>query len=138
MEKSPHSPGRAKRFLWYHLPVIVYAGLIITVSSVPNLQTPDLRFLAFDKVAHFLEYAVFALLAFRSFYHLGSSPKLRRSLLLSALFVSFFALLDEMYQHFIPGRYSDWRDFVFDLTGAALVLIVLGVYRRKKQRQSYL
>ncbi len=129
--------SRSRRFLVYHLPAIVYALGIIALSSTPYLRAPNIRFLAADKVAHFVEYAAFTLLAFRSIYHLGSRPNLRRALLLSALFVSLFALSDEIHQHFVPGRHSDWRDFVVDIAGAFLVLTVLGLYRRRRRRDVY-
>lgn len=139
MTQSPttsiSTPGR--RFLWYHLPAILYGLMIIAVSSLRNLRPPDLDIPQFDKLIHLIEYAFFALLIFRSFYHLGRQPNLRRSLLLSALFVSFFALADEIYQRFVPGRHSDWKDFVVDLLGALLVLLLFGLFRRRWKRKSY-
>ncbi len=121
----------------YHLPVIVYAAGIIVLSSIRDLRPPAIHAPGIDKIAHFFEYAIFAALTFRSFYHLGKHPNLRRTLLLSALFVSFFALLDELYQYFIPGRHSDWRDFLTDLAGAFLVLALFGIFRKRKRRRSY-
>ena len=136
MPDQRENPSSLRRFLWFHLPVILYAAGIIVVSSLPNLKSPQLRLFTFDKVAHFLEYAVFALLVFRSFYNLGAIRKLRRALLLSALFVCVFALLDEFYQHFIPGRHSDPADFVTDLVGAMLILVVLGLWHRRRREPS--
>ncbi len=137
MTNQPDTTGRGRRFLIYHLPAIAYALGIIALSSTAYLRTPNIRFLAVDKLAHFVEYAVFTLLAFRSIYHLGSKPNLRRSLLWSALFVSLFALSDEVHQHFVPGRHSDWRDFVVDVAGAFLVLVILGIYRQRRRRRVY-
>lgn len=125
---------RARRFLVYHLPAILYALGIIALSSTPYLRPPNIRFLAADKVAHFVEYALFTVLAFQSIYQMGSRPNLRRSLLIAALFVSLFALSDEIHQHFVPGRHSDWRDFVTDAAGAFVVLLILGLYRRRRRR----
>lgn len=137
MNAIPPAESRWRRFLLYHLPALLYAGGIIFVSSLRNLRPPDIDIPQLDKVIHFSEYAIFALLIFRSFYHSGREPNLRRSLFLSALFVSFFALLDETYQHFVPGRHSDWRDFAVDILGAVIVLSLLGLYRNRKKRKSY-
>jgi VanZ family protein len=57
--------------------------------------------------------------------------KLGRALLLSALFLTFFALLDETFQHFIPGRHYDLLDYVMDVGGAMFVLVILGIRRHK-------
>jgi len=138
MNTNPDTPESTRRFVKYHLPVIVYAAGILAVSSIPNLRTPDLRVLAVDKLAHFLEYAVFAFLTFWSFYHIGRTPNLRRTLLVAALFVTVFALLDELHQHFIPGRQSDWLDFVVDVLGAFIILAVLGLYRYRHPPQDLL
>jgi len=125
-----------KKFIVYHLPAIIYAIVIILVSSIPNLKTPSLRFLAFDKLAHFFEYAVFASLIFRSFSNLFSSNKISRIFLLSALFLSIFAFADEFHQRYIPGRFFDYYDLLTDFCGAFLVLIFLSL-RFKFQRKEF-
>lgn len=137
MNEQGQPPGPWGRFFRYHLPVILYAAGIIVVSSMQDLRPPDLPVPSFDKIIHFLEYAIFALLTFRSFYHLGKEPNLRRAVLLTALFVSFFAFLDELYQRFVPGRHSDWRDFLVDIIGAYAVLLALGIFRQRNRRRSY-
>jgi VanZ family protein len=121
-----------RAFFVYHFPAIVCASLIITLSSMPDLVVPGIRFLASDKVAHFIEYAVFAFLVFRSFSHLFSG-RTTRTFLLSGLFVSLFALADEFYQHFIPGRHTDAYDFGSDLIGAFLVLILLSILGKRRK-----
>ncbi|RKX29014.1 MAG: hypothetical protein DRP47_02875 [Candidatus Zixiibacteriota bacterium] len=115
-----------RRFMLYHLPAIFYALVIITLSSIPNLKTPHIQIVAVDKLAHFLEYAIFAYLTFRSISNISSRLRLRWIVLLSALFLSCFALIDEIYQHFVPGRYSDLLDFATDMGGALVVLLILG------------
>ena len=77
----------------------------------------------FDKVAHFVEYGLFALLAYRSFSHFGPRMTGRRSLLFTVLFLSLFACLDEFYQRFIPGRQSELADLAVDLLGIVSALV---------------
>ena len=103
----------------------MYAGLIIAVSSIPHLKTPKIIIFQFDKIAHFLEYALLAFLTYRSGTHL--TPRITRhtAFLLSAMFVAIFASLDELYQRTVPGRHSGMGDLSMDLAGAALVLILL-------------
>ncbi len=86
--------------------------------------------LQFDKIVHFLEYALLAFLAYRSCTHLGAKITRHNPLLLSGYFVGGFAILDEIYQLTVPGRDSGMGDLLMDLAGAALVLILLW-YREK-------
>lgn len=120
-------------FVKFHLPLIVYSCLVITISSIPNLSAPQLELIPFDKLAHFAEYAVFAAIAFRSFR--GFFLENQRGVFLgSALFLSLFALADESYQSFVPGRHTDPADFLADIGGSFLVLILLYMRFRRNRR----
>jgi VanZ family protein len=119
------------RFLLYHIPAVLYAVAIIVVSSIPDLQPPRVREFGLDKLAHSLEYAILAVLAFRSISRWGRGLASNRTVLLSALFVCLFAIGDETYQNWIPGRFSDVYDVLADLLGALLVLVALEWRRRR-------
>ncbi|MDH4156512.1 MAG: VanZ family protein [candidate division Zixibacteria bacterium] len=123
-----------RHFTVYHLPMIAYGLIVLGISSIPYLKTPKVRIIAFDKLVHFLEYAVLAALTFRSFSRMGSSVSTDRAFLLSALFVVVFAFLDEMHQYLIPGRDSDPLDFATDLLGAFLVLVYVWLVRKRTRR----
>ncbi len=129
--------GPLKKFLKYHLPVIVYASLIIAVSSIPHLKAPKIIFFQFDKPAHFLEYALLALLTYRSSTNLTSKMTRHHSFLISAVFVAIFGALDELFQRTVPGRHAAWGDLSVDFIGAALVLILLW-YRGKTPNSGHL
>ncbi|MBN1212793.1 MAG: VanZ family protein [candidate division Zixibacteria bacterium] len=123
--------GPLRPFIYYHLPMMLYASAIITVSSIPRLQAPELKFIAVDKLAHFIEYAVFAFLTFRSFANISSNINLTAAYVLSSIFLIIFAALDEFYQSFIPGRYSDIGDVLVDILGALLVVTIFWMRRRR-------
>jgi VanZ family protein len=124
-----------RRFLWYHLPAILFAAAIFTVSSIPDLQGPDLKIVPFDKLAHFMEYAVFAYLIFRSISHIGDSVGNATVFVLSLLSLGSFAALDELHQKFVPGRTCDVADFATDLVGAVLVLLYFVLRRVRLGRR---
>lgn len=113
-----------KRFLKYHLPFLLYAALILLVSSVPNLKSPELRFVAFDKMAHLGEYALFTLLAIRSLGRLTKPGRLWQAYLATFLSLVFFALIDEWVQSFVPGRHSDRADYLTDLLAGTVVIFL--------------
>ncbi len=136
MSKVHHQSNRLRTFVTYHLPAIICAAAIIVVSSIPKLQTPNLRVPALDKLAHFVEYAVFAILTFRSFSHITRKITVNRTFLFSALFLTFFALLDEIHQYFVPGRYSDIYDLAMDVLGTLVALVYLRVRVRSAKEIS--
>lgn len=78
------------------------------------------------KCAHFLEYMILALLTFNvvSLY-----LNRRKVVIITILFVLFYACSDEIHQLFVPGREGAVRDVVIDtLGGITLVLIRLIKY----------
>jgi len=119
-----------KEFSKYHLPAVLYAVLIIVLSSLPGLGVPQIRIIALDKIIHFIEYAVFAVLIFRSFSNISEKLQGRVIVFFSMLFVVLFALFDELYQSYIPGRSSDPFDFLFDVLGALIIILYLFVRRK--------
>ena len=63
-----------KNSLKYHTPAIAYAALIIVVSSIESLSAPQIDWLSTDKLAHVVEYALFAFLFYRSFFRANRKP----------------------------------------------------------------
>jgi VanZ family protein len=131
MDKHQSGPSFRGQFLVYHLPVILYAAVVLSLSSIPDLKGPSVRHIVLDKPAHFLEYALFGFLTFRSFSNMTSRITNNLAGLLSVLSLSLFALLDEYYQSFVPGRNYDTADLVTDILGAFLVISFLWLRKRK-------
>ncbi len=125
MRENKTEKGSAVLLLQYHLPVILYALTIITISSWSHLKTPQIRFLAFDKIAHFFEYAIFAFLAVRSFSHISQKITKNSAFLLTGLFIVIFALFDEYFVQSLSRRTSSVYDVLADVVGAFLLLGVL-------------
>ncbi len=89
-----------------------------------------------DKLLHFCEYAVFAMLIYRSFSHISDSFRGRLMLFLSMFFVVLFAGFDEFYQSYIPGRQSDPYDLLFDVLGAFIIITYLFLRKKTDSRRS--
>ncbi len=88
-----------------------------------------------DKLLHFAEYAIFAVLIYRSMADLFRRHRLAYIFWVSLAIVMVFAAIDEYYQSYIPGRDSDPFDLLIDITGAALILFLLW-YRKKRRTES--
>lgn len=118
-------------FFFYHFPAIIYGLVVFLLSSVPGMNMPEYGFLLADKLLHFLEYALFAILIFRSFSQLFRKQKLHYVIVASSFFLILFSLLDEYYQKYIPGRESDVADVILDVLGASLILFFLWIRKHR-------
>jgi len=123
--------SQVARFFKYHLPVILYAALILVVSSVPNLKTPLVRVPGGDKVVHFLEYGILALLTFRSVRHWKAGMTLKQTALSAMVLVAIFPAIDEFLQSFIPGRSPEIYDLVADICGGWSFLGVMSWVQKR-------
>jgi VanZ family protein len=97
------------------LPVLVWAAVIFTFSSIPSLSTglgtwdTILR-----KGAHLTEYAVLGALLYRA---LGREP------LALAVGIA-YAATDELHQYFVRGRHASPVDVAIDAVGVAAGMLV--------------
>src|SRR5687767_1390131 len=108
-------PWKRLFFLWG--PVFFWCALIFTFSAIPDLSSG----LAYDtplrKAAHFLEYAILAVLFWRALS--GGGPSDTRPLFWCTLIFSvLYAFTDEVHQGFVPGRTPAVLDWVIDSAGA--------------------
>ena len=105
--------------LW--LPVVAWAAVIFTLSSIPHLSTGLGTWdLVLRKLAHATEYGILGALLLRA---LGRpSP--------AALAAIAYAASDEVHQHFVRGRHAAPLDVAIDAAG---VLVGIAIYRRTRQ-----
>jgi VanZ family protein len=117
------------RVLLVWLPVVLWAGLIFGLSSVPDLGTGLGTWdLALRKIAHFCEYAILGALLLRALGRgeivLGTGFILSPRLLSIAAGVA-YAATDELHQHFVPGRHAAVRDVAIDAAGVLAGVLLL-------------
>jgi VanZ family protein len=97
------------------LPVLIWAAVIFTLSSIPSLSTglgtwdTILR-----KGAHLTEYAVLGGLLYRA---LGREP------LALAVGIA-YAATDELHQYFVRGRHASPVDVAIDAVGVAVGMLL--------------
>ena len=109
---------KASRTLTHWLPVLLWAGVIFALSSIPSLGTGLGTWdLVLRKGAHMTEYAVLAALLLRALER--EVPTLTLGVL--------FAASDELHQAFVRGRHAALLDVAIDTGG---LLVGLLVWRR--------
>ena len=99
--------------LW--LPVLGWALLIFTLSSIPSLGT-DLGVwdTLLRKLAHAAEYAVLGALVLRAVRRAG----------LSFALAAAYAVSDEVHQSFVRGRNGSPLDLAIDALGIAIGIVL--------------
>ena len=100
--------------LW--LPVVIWASLIFTLSSlsIPGPATQIFHYQ--DKLIHFLEFGMLGILLARAVYLSGSGSRgCYWACILAAVLYGGF---DEIHQLFVPGRSVELSDFAADCIGA--------------------
>lgn len=118
----------------YKYLALAYAALIFTVSAIPTLNPPPLGLVLEDKILHFIEYGIFSLLLFLAFFTSGKEFFKKHVFVISSVIGIAYALSDEIHQKFVPGRSSEFLDFVADSLGIVLVQIGIWFYLKKKRR----
>jgi VanZ family protein len=115
-ERPYHGPVPSSRAVSLWLPVIVWAAVIFTFSSIPNLGTGlGVWDTILRKGAHMSEYAILGLLLLRA---LGRE--------LPALAVGIgFAISDEVHQHFVRSRHASPVDVLIDMAGLAIGIFLV-------------
>ena len=110
---------KSKQFSIYWLPVIIYAVCIFILSSISSLPKVVPVFPHFDKVSHFIVYALFGFLMLRALF---ASYKDKKSIIylrfLAVFIVIFYGVTDEIHQYFVPLRHMDILDLASDSIGA--------------------
>jgi VanZ family protein len=98
------------------LPVVAWAAVIFTLSSIPNLSTAEGALGdVLSSAAHAVEYAVFGALLLRA---------LDARLLAFAAGIA-YAITDELHQSFVPGRVASPVDLLVDAVGLAAGIALL-------------
>jgi Predicted integral membrane protein len=101
-----------------------------------NLPLPfKFPFRNFDKLLHFGEYGILAILLGRAFGSLNRLKSWWIIVLLTFLFCGMLGAIDELYQSTVPNRDSDVFDALADsmggLMGATIYCALRGILKRK-------
>ncbi len=112
------------------LGLLLYCSFIFYLSHQSSLPV-EAWFEHQDKLMHGSAYAVMAILAWRLFRHILSTH--HKLILMGAwLFCSLYGASDEFHQSFVLGRDADVWDWLADTLGAAVALLCLWQWLRKR------
>jgi VanZ family protein len=106
------------------LPLLLWAVLVFTLSSIPGTSFPKSALWNYDKLLHAAEYATGGFLCC-----LALGPRLWW---VAALLVSLYGATDELHQILTPMRSCDWRDWIADTAGGTLGALSFWLWRRAR------
>jgi VanZ family protein len=128
--------GRFNRLvvnLLYRLPFWLWLLAILVLTLIPVVHTQKDVFTVWDKVAHFFMYYVLTVLWMR-FSQFFEPPIWRRQNARLAVFLMFWiALLNEVAQFYVPGRFFSWADLLANVIG---IVSAAYIFRRSTQFKS--
>ena len=106
-------------FLKFWLPVILFALMILFLSSLPiQIRRPPIRF--HDKIFHFFEYGIYGWLWIRALSVTFQRSNAFILVLATVMICALFGALDELYQFYTPHRIPDFYDVAADASGSFL------------------
>jgi VanZ family protein len=107
--------------------LILSTGVILYGTLFPvNYKVPK-SLIGLDKLVHLVMFG-----AWTFFYGIVRFLKEKYSLLPVFLWGAFFGLLIEVLQHVLPtGRTPDFLDFIADITGTGLAVLILFILSKK-------
>lgn len=107
--------------------VLIFSSLGIDFNG----QFGELSTFIIRKTAHFTEYLILYVLAYRV---LKMYFKDKKSIILSLVFVFLYASSDEFHQSFIPGRGPSFRDVLIDTSGGVFAGICIIINNKIKSK----
>jgi VanZ family protein len=126
-----------KKYFVY-LPLLFYWLLILTLTSLPGNDMPDVKIS--DKIEHLLAFGGLGFLLHLSLRIQDKFSTIKKMpWLFSILFVALYAAFDELHQLFIPGRSCDINDWIADMIGVTIgvgiMALLMVVFDKKKPDQ---
>ncbi|MCF8261041.1 MAG: VanZ family protein [Melioribacteraceae bacterium] len=118
-----------------YVPLVLYWITLLILTSIPDVPRIS-DFTYEDKVKHFLAYGGLATLLSLVLHYQNKFHIMKKNYHIVAYFIIIvYSLFDEVHQEFIPGRYGDFNDFLANLSGA--IIAILLVYLFVKKQNSY-
>ncbi|KXK49697.1 MAG: VanZ like family protein [Chlorobi bacterium OLB5] len=113
--------------------MIAWALTIFIQSSFPAIELPKVEIISFDKVVHMGVFGVLAGLCYISLLNIHSRNILTNNIYLSAGILSIiYGATDEIHQYFVPNRSSEVQDWLADVVGIIIALLVIRYFLSKR------
>jgi len=117
------------KVLLIYLPLIFYWILLFTLTTLPSHSIPAVG--VNDKLEHTLAYFGLSFLLYLTLLFQKKSIMVKKyAMLFTLLIVVFYGAVDEVHQLLIPGRSCELLDFLADMLGGILGIVLLKILIR--------
>jgi len=131
--KNSAGPAPSLLFLHAHFPWMLMIALITIESALTGKVLVELAH-GLDKFVHFMIFGVLGWLLMRGCSLARHEILKKGRLWWTPLAGGVFAMLDELHQALVPGRYPDVKDWLADFSG--IVVFMLLYYFLKKDAKN--
>lgn len=118
-----------QKLVLVYLPLIFYWIILFTLTTLPAQSVPSVG--VSDKIEHLLAYLVLSILLYLTLLFQKKSVLLKNyAMLFTSLIVFAYGVLDEVHQLMIPGRSCELLDFLADILGGIIGIIIIKILLR--------
>ena len=113
-----------KKYL-INLPLIIYWIILFILTSLPSTLAiaTDMN----DKLNHFGAYGLLSILLYLNLHFQEKIKILSRfPAAFTVLIASIYGLLDEIHQMLVPGRSTEFLDWLADFSGSLVAVLIIG------------
>ena len=115
-----------QKLVLVYLPLIFYWIILFTLTTLPAQSVPSVG--VSDKIEHLLAYLVLSILLYLTLLFQKKSALLKNYAMLFTLLIVFaYGVLDEVHQLMIPGRSCELLDFLADVLGGIIGIIIIKI-----------
>ena len=120
---------KRKIYLVY-VPLIIYWIMLFAATSLPAASMPSVA--VSDKIKHFSAFFGLSVLLSLTLLYQDKILLFKKYFLVAALIIcSLYGFVDEIHQSFVPGRNSEFLDWVADSLGAAAGVLLVDYLLKK-------
>lgn len=120
----------------FNIPLIIYWLILFILTSLPSSDALTIG--VSDKVEHFGAYGLLSGILYLNLVFQKKFKLLKKyPATFTILIASFYGLLDELHQLFVPGRSAEILDWFADFSGAVIAVLVTRYLLKKLQRYDY-
>lgn len=123
------------KFFTVTLPLLLWAAIIMVLTSIPGEKMPEIGLWNWDKLAHGVVYLFLAFFLFRYLYIVRAFT-IARALKWGVIIGVMYAGIDELHQIPIPKRLGTFQDFLADSIGVGIGVYASVRYFRRKLKKA--
>ncbi|MEO8231685.1 MAG: VanZ family protein [Ignavibacteriota bacterium] len=119
-----------------NIPLIIYWIILFILTSLPSSSAITIG--VSDKIEHFGAYGLLSGILYLNLFFQKKFKILNKyPAIFTILIASFYGMLDELHQLFVPGRSAELLDWCADFSGAVIAVLATRYLLQKLQKYDY-